>query len=346
MRPNNASASKMVAKTRKLAKSWEILRIERSATAFPASNVSDLPRPSGPECGDDFIFISESLNQVCRALAHARLARTRTTHSPTPYLTSGERSHKFNLPTTNSHDRHARHNGLHPEPQISHSPRTPPPATMRNVHTFHETHSSAQQQERSKNIRRSQLLRCSRTPGPAADAQRRHRCRHHRLARAISTGFWATSRPPVVPGWRRRLPRESPTLSGSSLSRAVSLAAPNDAPCLMLLDASPLPLDLVVGSCLLQHLIPQIMPHDAIHTHTHTHTHTHAGSILALTYTTDTQHRTRARLFRLRLTYARNTSAETSLHRPAHRTYPNEGGPIGCTARKGGTPYTTFTLPA
>jgi len=34
------------------------------------------------------------------ALARARLARTRTTHSPTPYLTSGERSRKFNLPTT------------------------------------------------------------------------------------------------------------------------------------------------------------------------------------------------------------------------------------------------------
>ena len=61
---------------------------------------------------------------------------------------------------------------------------------------------------------------------------------------------------------------------------------------------------------------------------------------------TITQNTTRARLFRLRLTYARNPAAETSLHRPAHRTYPNEGGPIGCTARKGGTPYTTFTLPA
>ena len=220
------------------------------------------------------------------ALARARLARTRTTHSPTPYLTSGERSRKFNLPTTSCHDRHARHDRLHPEPQISHSPRTPLPATMRNVHTFHETHSSAQQQERSKNIRRSQPLRCSRTPGPAADAQRRHRCRHRRLARTVHAELRATSRPPVVPGWRQRLPRESPTLSGSSLSRAVSLAAPNDAPCLMLLDASPLPLDLVVGSCLLQYLTPQIMPHDAIHTHTHTHTHTHAGSILALTYTT------------------------------------------------------------
>ena len=34
------------------------------------------------------------------ALARARLARTRTTHSPTPYLTSGERSHERNLPTT------------------------------------------------------------------------------------------------------------------------------------------------------------------------------------------------------------------------------------------------------
>ena len=34
------------------------------------------------------------------ALARARLARTRTTHSPTPYLTSGERSYKRNLPTT------------------------------------------------------------------------------------------------------------------------------------------------------------------------------------------------------------------------------------------------------
>ena len=157
---------------------------------------------------------------------------------------------------------------------------------MRNVHTFHETHSSAQQQERSKNIRRSQLLRCSRTPGPAADAQRRHRCRHRRLARTVHAELRATSRPPVVPGWRQRLPRESPTLSSSSLSRAVSLAAPNDALCLMLLDASPLPLDLVVGSCLLQYLAPQIMSHDAIHTHTHTHTHTHAGSILALTYTT------------------------------------------------------------
>ena len=123
------------------------------------------------------------------ALARARLARTRTTHSPTPYLTSGERSRKFNLPTTSCHDRHARHDRLHPEPQISHSPRTPPPATMRNVHTFHETHSSAQQQERSKNIRRSQLLRCSRTPGPAANAQRRHRCRHRRLARQFRPAF-------------------------------------------------------------------------------------------------------------------------------------------------------------
>ena len=34
------------------------------------------------------------------ALARARLARTRTTHSPTPYLTSGERSYERNLPTT------------------------------------------------------------------------------------------------------------------------------------------------------------------------------------------------------------------------------------------------------
>ena len=150
----------------------------------------------------------------------------------------------------------------------------------------HETHSSAQQQERSKNIQRPQPLRCSRTPGPAADAQRRHRCRHRRLARTVHAELRATSRPPVVPGWRQRLPRESPTLSGSSLSRAVFLAAPNDAPCLMLLDASPLPLDLVVGSCLFQYLTPQIMSHDAIHTHTRTHTHTHAGSFLALTYTT------------------------------------------------------------
>ena len=34
------------------------------------------------------------------ARSRARLARTRTTHSPTPYLTSGERSYKRNLPTT------------------------------------------------------------------------------------------------------------------------------------------------------------------------------------------------------------------------------------------------------
>ena len=125
-----------------------------------------------------------------------------------------------------------------------------------------------------------------------------------------------TSRPPVVPGWRQRLPRESPTLSGSSLSRAAFLAAPNVVPCLMLLDASPLPLDLVVGSCLLQYLTPQLMTHDAIHTYTHTHTHTRRV-IPRFDIYDNTQHRTRARLFRLRLTYDRNTSAETSLHRPA-----------------------------
>ena len=33
------------------------------------------------------------------APARARLARTRTTHSPTPYLTSGERSYERNLPS-------------------------------------------------------------------------------------------------------------------------------------------------------------------------------------------------------------------------------------------------------
>ena len=135
-------------------------------------------------------------------------------------------------------------------------------------------------------IRISKLPLCYRTPEPAADAQHRRRRRRHRLARTVSTGLWATSRPPRVPGWRRRLPHESPTPSGPSPGRDVSLHAPIAAPCLMLLDACDRPLDLVMGSCLLQYLTPQIMSHDAIHTHTRTHTHTHAGSILALTYTT------------------------------------------------------------
>jgi len=143
---------------------------------------------------------------------------------------------------------------------------------MRNVHTFHGTRNSVQQQESEQKIRRSKLPCCCRTPEPAADAQRRRRCRHHRLARAISTGFWATSRPPVVPGWRRRLPRESPTPSGPSLGRVVSLPAPNAAPCLMLLDASPLPLDLVAGP-----FCYSTLPYKSCHTtqFTHTHTHTH-----------------------------------------------------------------------
>jgi hypothetical protein len=161
---------------------------------------------------------------------------------------------------------------MHPVPQASPTTNGPPPKTTGNVHTFHGTRNSVQQQESEQQIRRSKLPCCCRTPEPAADAQRRRRCRHHRLARAISTGFWATSRPPVVPGWRRRLPRESPTPSGPSLGRVVSLPAPNAAPCLMLLDASPLPLDLVAGPCLLQYFTLQIMSHDTIHTHTHTHT--------------------------------------------------------------------------
>ena len=80
------------------------------------------------------------------------------------------------------------------------------------------------QQDRSKNIRRSQLLRCSKTLGPAADAQRRRRCRHRRLARTVQAEFRATSRPPVVPGWRQRLPRESPTLSASPVPLSAVLS--------------------------------------------------------------------------------------------------------------------------
>ena len=214
------------------------------------------------------------------ALARARLARTRTTHSPTPYLTSGERSRKFNLPTTSCHDRHARHDRLHPEPQISHSPRTPLPATMRNVHTFHETHSSAQQQERSKNIQRPQPLRCSRTPGPAADAQRRHRCRHRRLARTIQAEYWPALRPPGSLGRPQRMPRETPTLPRALVDRTSPIQASLATPCLLLLDASPLPLDLVVRLWLLQYL-PYKSRHKTQFTHPHPHT---PGHPLASTY--------------------------------------------------------------
>ena len=220
------------------------------------------------------------------APARARLARTRTTHSPTPYLTSGERSSQTKSTVHNCHDRRARHHRLHPIPQASPSTYRPPPKSTGTAQNFHGTRSSDQQQDSEQKIRSPKLPRCCRMPEPAADAQHRRRRRRHRLARTISTGLWATSRPPRVPGWRRRLPHESPTPSGPSPGRNASLHAPIAAPCLMLLDACDRSLDLVVGSCLLQYLTPQIMSHDAIHTHTRTHTHTHAGSIIALTYTT------------------------------------------------------------
>ena len=222
------------------------------------------------------------------APARARLARTRTTHSPTPYLTSGERSSQTKSTVHNCHDRRARHHRLHPIPQASPSTYRPPPKSTGTAQNFHGTRSSVQQQDSEQKLRSSKLPRCCRTAEPAADAQHRRRRRRHRLARTVSTGPWATSRPPRVPGWRRRMPHESPTPSGPSPGRDVSLHAPIAAPCLMLLDACDRSLDLVVGSCLLQYLTPQLMTHDAIRTHTrtHTHTHTHAGSIIALTYTT------------------------------------------------------------
>ena len=229
---------------------------------------------------------------------------------------------------------------MHPVPQASPTTNGPPPTTTGNVQNFHGTRSSVQQQDSEQKIRSSKLPCCCRTPEPAADAQRRRRCRHRRLARTVHAEFRATSRPPVVPGWRQRLPRESPTLSGTSLGRVVFLAAPNAAPCLLLLDASPLPLDLVVGLWLLQY-IPYKSCHKTQFTHTHPHT---PGHPLASTY--DNTRATPDTRSSPRLTSARNTSAEASFHQPAHRTYPNEGGPIGCTARKGGTPYTIFTLPA
>ena len=171
------------------------------------------------------------------APARARLARSRTTHSPTPYLTSGERSSQTKSTVHNCHYPRARHHRLHPIPQASPSTYRPPPKSTSTAQNFHGTRSSFQQQDSYQKIRISKLPLCYRTPEPAADAQHRRRRRRHRLARTVSTGLWATTRPPRVPGWRRRLPRESPTPSGPSLGRVVSLPAPNAAPCLLLVDA-------------------------------------------------------------------------------------------------------------
>ena len=49
------------------------------------------------------------------APARARLARTRTTHSPTPYLTSGERSSQTKSTVHNCHDRRARQQQIAPD---------------------------------------------------------------------------------------------------------------------------------------------------------------------------------------------------------------------------------------
>ena len=58
-----------------------------------------MPPPTGTG-SDKPRTVDAMVRDAPAALARARLARTRTTHSPTPYLTSGERSHERNLPTT------------------------------------------------------------------------------------------------------------------------------------------------------------------------------------------------------------------------------------------------------
>ena len=84
------------------------------------------------------------------APARARLARTRTTHSPTPYLTSGERSSQTKSTVHNCHDRRARHHRLHPMPHRPHpqptdhlqKAREPPrTSTERAVQSINKTRS-------------------------------------------------------------------------------------------------------------------------------------------------------------------------------------------------------------
>ena len=82
------------------------------------------------------------------APARARLARTRTTHSPTPYLTSGERSYERNLLTTTvtivalvTTDC-TRYHRPHPQPtdHLQKAPQPPRTSTERAVHSSNKTH--------------------------------------------------------------------------------------------------------------------------------------------------------------------------------------------------------------
>ena len=105
------------------------------------------------------------------ARTHARLARSRTSHSPSPYLTSGERSHEWNPPATVCTIGTAGTSGIH-------TAQMEPACNNWTLHDSekshpdsHGTQSSTQRQDQSKNIRRSKPLWRCRTPDPAADAQ-------------------------------------------------------------------------------------------------------------------------------------------------------------------------------
>ena len=117
-------------------------------------------------------------------------------------------------------------------------------------------------------------------PDPAADAQGRRRRRHRRLARTIQAEFWPALRPPGSLGRPQRMPRENPTLPRALVDRTSPIQASLATPCLLLLDASPLPLDLVVRLWLLQYL-PYKSRHKTQFTHPHPHT---PGHPLASTY--------------------------------------------------------------
>ena len=110
------------------------------------------------------------------APARARLARTRTTHSPTPYLTSGERSSQTKSTVHNCHDRRARHHRLHPIPQASPSTYRPPPKAREPPRTSTERAVQSSNKTRSKKSEaRSCHVAAERpnqlpTPNTAADA--------------------------------------------------------------------------------------------------------------------------------------------------------------------------------
>ena len=138
------------------------------------------------------------------APARARLARTRTTHSPTPYLTSGERSSQTKSTVHNCHYPRARHHRLHPIPQASPSTYRPPPKSTSTAQNFHGTRSSFQQQDSYQKIRISKLPLCYRTPEPAAVRQKHTESRwQSRSGIQCTASVVGNRRQPATPFWKR-----------------------------------------------------------------------------------------------------------------------------------------------